>query len=374
MKNKLLTGWTWTGKTYTFFREYAPWKRFLALSPCRQLSYESFIKYWDKEKHSLINGEVHYTPTDSTSTFAVYENANVDTISDYDIIFIDEFHFITDTDRGDHLLEVIEKANELGITVIGATATNNVDDEDLASLQFEVIELQPFFEKPNIVEIEDDAFIENASKGMSSIVFVRYTPNECDMAERVEKTWLEEDQIAIISAATRPAKRLQAQLAFERGDITLILSTNVLAQGLNFPAQQVMIYYNPYDGWEIINQKLGRLGRFGYGISEAYFCGVAEKKIYKKQVEKRTYSRNGTYCPYISMNIDKEFPMFMLDFYLGYYNWYKYSRWVLEYLYANKKKYLNNKQEDEVCLALQDLRAEEEKILIILGLHEKGGL
>lgn len=367
MKNLLLTWETGTGKTYQFFNRYGS-KKFLAIFPCRQLSYEAYLKYWNKQTDSLINWEVHYEPSELKNMFAVYENANIENIKNYDVIFIDEFHFITDEERGINLVSIIEKANELGIQVVWATATQNVDEDDLEKLQFAIEELKPFYKIPKKVEIDHEQFVANATKGMSSIVFVRYTPSEEDRVYWKNMTWLLDHEVAIVSASTRPAERLQNQLLFEKWEIKLILATNVLAQGLNFPAQQVMIYYNPYDSGEIILQKIGRLWRYGYNIDEVYYTAVEDIKIYKQKISSNNAAEETNYIPYIWKNIDKTFPNFMMRFNLGFYSNFKYSRTVLEYL-NNNPEYLNKNQINEVKWALSELYIEEEKILSLLNLN-----
>lgn len=59
------------------------------------------MKYANTNIDSLRNGEVKYDSEIIHSLFAVYESFDINNISkeDYDIVFIDEFHFLTDADR-----------------------------------------------------------------------------------------------------------------------------------------------------------------------------------------------------------------------------------------------------------------------------------
>ena len=370
MNNILLTWGTWTGKTYQFFNRYGD-KRFIALFPCRQLCYESFIKYWNKD-YSILNGEVHHEPKNNKWIFAVYESVQWINIEDYDVIFIDEFHFLSDEDRWANLYSIIELAKEKWIQVIWATATNNLESKELHELWFVTEKLKPYKKTPKKKEISSSEFYKNASDWMSSIVFVRYTPSEYDIEEWSERTWLPEDKIRIISAAVRPAERLKTQLDFESWKISLILSTNVLAQWLNFPAKQVMIYYNPYDSWEVIQQKLGRLGRPWYcdGDDTVYYTSVEDVKIYKKKIMKMKNGYETSYVPALWFSIDKKFEEYMMPKSLYSYSWYKYSYQVLNYIISKKDKYLTDSRNLELVLAaMEELRSEENKIKNILWIN-----
>lgn len=365
MKNKLFIWWTGTGKTYQFFKRYGD-KRFLALSPCRQLTYESFMKYGNKN-YSILNGEIHYSPENSKWTFAVYESIHWLDLLQYEVIFIDEFHFLSDEDRWWNLYNLIQFCNENWIVIIWATATNNIEDEDLQDMLFEVEELIPFRKAPVKIEISEEDFYKNAGDWMASIVFVRYTPTKDDIQTLINLTWLEESKIRIISASVRPAERLETQLAFANWDISLIISTNVLAQWLNFPAQQVMIYYNPYDCDEIIEQKLGRLWRpdFFGDKDEVYYTSVEDTKIYKKKLRKEFIDKLSNYVPYLGKNIDRKFEAhMMLPSTIYSYKDYKYSLPVIKYLLVTD--YLTKKQREELEDCLIDLSIEQDKILNIL--------
>jgi hypothetical protein len=96
-----------------------------------------------------------------------------------------------------------------------------------------------------------------------------------------------------------------------------------------------MIYYNPYDCDEIIEQKLGRLGRPDYFSStdEVYYTSVEDTKIYKRKLKKEFLNRLTNYVPYLNKNIDKKFEAhMMLPHCLYSYKDYKYSLPIIKYL------------------------------------------
>jgi len=86
----------------------------------------------------------------------------------------------------------------------------------------------------------------------------------------------------IISANIPTAKRLETQIAFKRGELQLVLSTNVLAQGVNFPADLVIIEHNNWDEWEIVQQKIGRAGRPQFCDKAWYFLHEIPPKPERK--------------------------------------------------------------------------------------------
>jgi len=83
---------------------------------------------------------------------------------------------------------------------------------------------------------------------------------------------IDDSSIGILSANTPGVERLQTQLAFKEGRLQVVISSNVIAQGLNFPAQGVFVEHNEYDDWELVTQKIGRVARPLSGLDEGFYC------------------------------------------------------------------------------------------------------
>ena len=265
-KTKLYTGGTGCGKTYKSIMEAAS---FVIVVPCRQLAYEI---YWDypSQVSRVDTGEVHMGDPHGNQV-CVYENLLAGVISQNTLI-VDEAHYLNDPDRGGALFEKILVNKQAGKEIILLTATDTLSDEVREVLEVEEIELQPFCEVPEKVELEFSQFCEKVRCGMTAIVFTKYTPDNREIEYYAEAFGLDRDSIGMLSANTPSYERVKTQLDFKSGKIQVIISTNVLAQGLNFPAQGVLIEYNEWDGWEIVTQKLGRVARPLFGLREGYFC------------------------------------------------------------------------------------------------------
>lgn len=231
-------GGTGSGKTFSAIKEAEKLGKYAYLAPCRQLAYETAIKYGNPDCH-ILTGEFDYVGSKLPQNyFGVYEIAE-SVINDVDTIIIDEAHFITDEDRGALLWELSQREDK---NIFLCTATDNFEIES-----FEVRELPSRFEFKK-EEISFGEFWERVENGVSSILFCRSIRE----AESYENS---------ITANTPAAERLRLQLAFAKGEINFIACTNVLAQGLNFPCENLMIQDDWNNTPEIMTQKLGRLGR-----------------------------------------------------------------------------------------------------------------
>ncbi|MDR3063161.1 MAG: hypothetical protein LBU40_03355 [Methanobrevibacter sp.] len=268
---QIITGQTGSGKTYTVINKAKRLGSFVYVAPCRQLVYETLLKYGNKED-TLSTGEI--SRVGKNNCYAVYESLNHLDLKKYDSLIIDEAHFLTDKERNQVLLETME--NYKG-NIFLCTATDNFSSDEFVA-DYNLIELptRVSFKK---LKISEEAFFKRVELGEPSIYFHKY---EKDCGEFGGKK---------ITGQTSCENRLKYQLQFERGEITFIECTNVLAQGVNFPATNVLIEYNLHDSAEIIYQKIGRLGRMGFGHSEntvmTYCCFLKEKpKIHKKKIKK----------------------------------------------------------------------------------------
>jgi superfamily II DNA or RNA helicase len=263
LKQFVITGKTGSGKTYHAIKLASNiGTRFVYLAPCRQLVSETAIKYGEPGD-SVKTGEVRITG--NGNLFAVYESQFES--EDYDTLIIDEAHFINDVERGWRIRELIDSFHG---NIFLVTATRNFGE--IAG--FTDIVLKPKIEF-NKHRIERSTFFRRKAKGVSSVYFHRYK----DLCGKYGGV--------VINADTPADVRLETQLAFANGDIRFIETTNVLAQGVNFPCENVLIERNAYDSDETVLQKLGRLGRFGITDPEhtlTYCTPYVPKKIRHKNI------------------------------------------------------------------------------------------
>ena len=275
--NQIITGETGCGKTYKAVNdEIQAGNRFVYIAPCRQLVYETYRYYADKDKDALTTGEAKYNMDKNGNLYAVYESLNPDMLKQYDTLIIDEAHFINDQERGGQLLNMISASRENGINVKLLTATQNFRLND-----FDEITLPAKYRVPKKVEISSEQAYENIKKGMQTIIFARTIDDTYDIAEDLVENGI---SAAPINSSISPSERLQMQIDFENQKLQCIVSTNVLAQGLNFVCQNMIIMYDSFTTSEMLEQKIGRLGRPGTlkDVNEVYFATAMERDVIKK--------------------------------------------------------------------------------------------
>ena len=333
-KTILYKGGPGCGKTYKAIKEAEG--DFVIAVPCRQLAYEI---YWDypQEVSRVDTGEVHMGDY-SAGQVCVYESLSVEVI-EADRLIIDEAHYINDPERGADLLEKILTNREAGKEIILLTATDTLSREVKELLDVEEVTLNPFVTPPVKKEIEIEEFKRKVQEGMTVIVFTKYALDKSTVESYVNFFEIDEGRVAAISANTPTYQRVKTQLDFKQGELQVVVSSNVLAQGVNFPAQGVLIEYNEYDDWEIIIQKLGRIARPSFGLQEGYYClyeipEIPDRRIYKGIPQKQSRRASGYVRP--SREVvdirDWGFDEHLVPYNFNVYKGYKYSRGFLEIL------------------------------------------
>ena len=266
----IIEGATGSGKTFYSISESEKKGKFCYLAPCRQLVYETALKYGNLKTSSISTGEVKIKSENEKQLFAVYETSFK--VTDFSSVILDEAHFLIDEERGGKLQEILSECKKENIDLFLVTATRNFKKEKGWKL-VQLKEIQKFKK----LSVSYNEFWSRVKEGVPSIVFRKYK-NDCG-----------NDGGVPITADTPASERLQAQLDFAKRKIKFIETTNVLAQGLNFPAQNILIEYNGWDNTEVILQKIGRLGRLGFNKEEeklTYCVSSFSEKIIKKQIKK----------------------------------------------------------------------------------------
>lgn len=356
MEKLIITGETGSGKT--FFAINKCEKPFIYLAPCRQLVYEVAQDY-GKMDDAIMTGECHKKGKLGSNCFAVYESA-ISKIEKYKSIIIDEAHFLTDCERGQKLAEIIEKAISKNINIYLVTATNTIADEYLTELGFSKEFLKSKFKIPIRKELDSYLdFWQKAKEGHKSIYFVRYKSDAYRIMKEAREEGLNAEEL---TADTSASKRLDVQNKFRDGQIDVIISTNVIAQGLNFPCSNVLIEYNPYDPKELIAQKLGRLGRPNMydGEEVFYYChSVISTEFNKKNppIEKRGSK--------IKLNWTTE----EIEEYFDFYDQSGNNRNNLKYaidIIRKHKKIIKEEFKKQYLSFLNEVLTEERKLLKII--------
>lgn len=264
--NQIITGETGCGKTYKAINdEINANRRFLYIAPCRQLVYETYMKYAAKQD-SLTSGEIKINGEKDGNIFGVFESASEKMLENIDTLIIDEAHFVNDTERGQHLLNLIAAAREKGINLKLLTATQSFELNG-----FEEIYLKSRFKVPVKKEISFEEAYQNMQNGMQTIYFASTINGTEDIANM-----LCEEGIKAVAMTSRntPSERLQTQIDFEKQKIQVVVATNLLAQGVNFTCQNLIISLDGFNTPELVQQKIGRLGRPNTleGVDEVYYA------------------------------------------------------------------------------------------------------
>lgn len=310
MNNKYYVGGTGTGKTYRAIAE-AKNGSYLIVVPCRQLAYEIAIDY--DSISEIKTGEASDTIRDAgTGTVAVYESARNLDLEKYDTVIIDEFHFVTDYERGSVLIDILEKCQHDQKKVIAMTATDSVPARFLKSFQFEKIKLKQnrAYKKKRV---NMNQAWDLARNGAQTIYFARKKPDFYKLREVAQELSVDLKYAEFISADLSPLERLEIQLRFQKGEIKLLVSTNIAAQGLNFPAELVIIEQNYYDSIELIEQKIGRVARPHvsdkktgyYAYCNEYYEDepFQRNRIRKKKIEKNREEEKKNHV-YLNIDVD----------------------------------------------------------------------
>lgn len=151
------------------------------------------------------------------------------------------------------------------IKLLTATKNFNIKDVD-----FKTIELTSRQETPIKIDNEDKVE-ELVESGYQTIIFCK------SITEMKEIVWNGEYGITsttnykFISGKNDLKEKLEIQKEFKERKIQVLLATDCVAQGLNFPCELVVIRNNPYDNKERIIQKIGRLGRGLTDNKKLYF-------------------------------------------------------------------------------------------------------
>jgi len=348
---KMFTGETGCGKTYNSIKYCVENnKSFVIIVPTRQLACDIKLDY--KEINNIYTGEVSIC-NDKPNTVCVYENLNDEILKKHEVLIVDEAHYIGDYQRGAFLLDNVIKAINLDKEIIFLTATDTISKKTKEILNIQVEKL-PTFKKIKKYLIDIDEVNDLVKKDKNVIVFVKYAPTYDTLLKYCNRFGIPVSKTNLMTTDTETSERLKTQIDFKNGKLQMIISTNVLAQGVNLPADIVVIEYNEYDDYEIVKQKAGRAGRPQFS-DRAYivhhnvpykFC---KPSISKKQEEIAIfYKSNFIY--------DLQIPTFQIPTHFTSYSGYKYSFNFLEKI---NKLGLCSKQEQK---ALKKLYKEQEKV------------
>lgn len=283
VKYILHIGDTNTGKTHQALEKMKKAESGLYLAPLRLLALEVFDKLnADGILCSLKTGE-----EEKPVMGAKHISCTVEMFHEkdyYDVIVIDEAQMIADKDRGFSWYRAITKANAREVHIIGS---RNIEKMLLNLLDEADLELYEY-RREIPLEIESKEFeSKHTKKGDALICFSRRQVLET--ASRVQAGG---HRVSMIYGSMPPENRKRQIELFNRGETSVVVSTDAIGMGLNLPIRRIVFLENEkFDGTrrrrltsQEVKQIAGRAGRKGiYDTGKVAF--TADIKIMRKLLE-----------------------------------------------------------------------------------------
>ena len=251
---QIYVGPTGCGKTYQAFNRLNKKMRAIYLAPCRQLVYESAMKYGNSNCHVRTSDLNIGDKNNCHISFRTYQACRLEDLKICDVLIIDEAHFMSNTERGPHLVNLVHYMDKRNKKVILLSATLNFTVKGA-----KIIRLAPRGGEFKKKEISYEAALARAAEGVPTLIFHK-TRMACGSISQMLGM---EHKCGIITADTSIEDRIRLVDLYNRGKITIIEATNSMAQGVNVPCENLLNFSNSYDGSDVIIQKFGRLGRTG---------------------------------------------------------------------------------------------------------------
>lgn len=262
MKYVLHIGETNSGKTYQALEKMKEAASGWYLAPLRLLALEVYeklnadgvlctLKTGEEEK--LTEGATHIS-----STVEMFHEKEY-----FEVIVIDEAQMIADKDRGFSWYQAIMKANAKEVHIIGS---RNIKSMLFGLLEGANIELHEYYrETPLEVELREFN-LKYTNKGDALVCFSRRKVLET--ASTLQRSG---HSVSVIYGSMPPENRKRQIDRFNRGESTVVVSTDAIGMGLNLPIQRIVFMENEkFDGTrrrrltsQEIKQIAGRAGRKG---------------------------------------------------------------------------------------------------------------
>ncbi len=252
---------------------------------------------------------------------------NYSWLNDIGLVVIDEFHVVGEPGRGARIENIIRKAKEMGWRVIGLSATIPNIEEIASWMDAEYYyddtrpvkvymgiycpKTIPFLEwlgdEPTSLNILPDKnwmslVYEFAKYDKQILVFVPRRRDAENFAKKLKeyfKNTALNPRIEYYHGGLSGSVRRSLESKFRKREIDIMISTNALAMGVNFPADVVIIkglsavtdYGVDRISREMIWQMIGRAGRPGYA-DVGYAIIVASDERMKYVIKQEYFSEH----------------------------------------------------------------------------------
>ncbi len=209
--------------------------------------------------------------------------------SDLRVVVIDEIHAMAGSDRGAHLMSVLERLNRISkhdLQRVGLSATVGNPDDILAWLQGtsrrEAVVVdppkQPGRRQILIVRREDQESVAedaaNVARGNKSLFFCQSRSTTEAVAEHMRRFGTE---VFVHHSAVSKEERALAEERFHRGSDACIVCTSTLELGIDVGDLDKVLQAEAPDTVSSFLQRMGRTGRrAGKAANTTFFCESSE--------------------------------------------------------------------------------------------------
>ncbi|WP_075617810.1 helicase-related protein [Paenisporosarcina indica] len=272
MKYVLHIGETNSGKTHQALQKMKVADSGLYLAPLRLLALEIYDKLNAEgipctlktgEEEKVVEDAKHFS-----STVEMFHERDF-----YEVIVIDEAQMIADKDRGFSWFQAIMKANANEVHIIGSRNIKSMLYDLLDEAEIELHE----YSRDIPLEVEPREFVlKQTRKGDAIVCFSRRKVLET--ASLLQRNG---HRVSIIYGSMPPENRKRQIQLFNRGETSVVVSTDAIGMGLNLPIQRIVLLENEkFDGTrrrrlnsQEVKQIAGRAGRKGiYDIGKVAFA------------------------------------------------------------------------------------------------------
>ncbi len=266
-KNRIITyhmGPTNSGKTYNAIEALAKASRGCYLAPLRLLAGEIYDTLNEKGvATTLLTGEEVIETPNANHFSSTIEMARLK--DEFDCVVIDEIQMIADKQRGWAWTRALIHMDSEEIHLCGdASALKLV--EKILKLTGDKLEIKQYERKTELIVEKKPVKMEELRSGDALIVFSRRNALKNKIA--LEKLG---HKVSIIYGALNPDVRREQARRFDKGETSVIVSTDAISMGMNLPVQRIVFstFIKFIQSKEVplsdshIKQIAGRAGRFG---------------------------------------------------------------------------------------------------------------
>ena len=244
------------------------------------------------ERRKFLNEptELLMTTPESLEVMLISQRVNIAKLfSDLRIVIIDEVHAMAGTDRGAHLMSVLERIRKHSlhdIQRIGLSATVGNPDEILSWLQGTSLRPASIIAPPKIpakrqlqIQYQPERYqmaqaAARRAKGKKSLFFCQSRADAEAVASQMRR---EETTVYVHHSAVSREERQHAEEQFHKGTDACIVCTSTLELGIDVGDLDYVLQSDAPDTVSAFQQRMGRTGRREDTVANTtFYCGSTD--------------------------------------------------------------------------------------------------